>query len=381
MTEPPASAYVHLPRGDPAPWFHQRATGNPNYAFDTTAGRYIVLCFFASSGDARGRAALQAMQAHRNLFDDVFACFFGVTIDPRDESEERVRQSLPGIRHLHDFDMKVSRLYGCVPKDAEPGTAIRARQFWIVLDPTLRVLATFGLDEAGNRDVFAFLKGLPPPARYAGFEVFAPVLVLPDVFEPEFCARLIRLHESEGGRETGFMREVDGKTVHILDPGHKRRRDYTIEDAALIRQTQERIIRRVTPEILKVHCFKVTRMERYIVSCYAAEDGGHFRAHRDNTTKGTAHRRYAVSINLNGDFDGGELGFPEYGPRGYKAPPGGAIVFSGALLHAVSPVTRGRRYAFLPFLYDEEAARIREDNAKFIEGEASRYKAGLVAER
>jgi len=33
-----------------------------------------------------------------------------------------------------------------------------------------------------------------------------------------------------------------------------------------------------------------------------------------------------------------------------------------ALLHAVSPVTRGRRYAFLPFLYDDEAAKIREAN-------------------
>jgi hypothetical protein len=66
----------------------------------------------------------------------------------------------------------------------------------------------------------------------------------------------------------------------------------------------------------------VTRMERYIVSCYAAEDGGHFRAHRDNTTAGTAHRRFAVSINLDDAFDGGEVAFPEYGPRSFKAPPG-----------------------------------------------------------
>jgi hypothetical protein len=46
----------------------------------------------------------------------------------------------------------------------------------------------------------------------------------------------------------------------------------------------------------------------------------------------------------------GELSFPEYGPRSFKAPPGGAVVFSGGLLHAVSKVTRWRRYAFLPFL-------------------------------
>jgi len=123
-----------------------------------------------------------------------------------------------------------------------------------------------------------------------------------------------------------------------------------------------RIIRRINPEIERVHFFKPSRMERYIVSCYAAEDGGHFRAHRDNTTSGTAHRRFAVSINLNSEFAGGEVSFPEYGPRSYKAPAGGAVVFSCPLLHAVSKVTEGRRFAFLPFLYDEEAAKVREAN-------------------
>jgi predicted 2-oxoglutarate/Fe(II)-dependent dioxygenase YbiX len=158
------------------------------------------------------------------------------------------------------------------------------------------------------------------------------------------------------------MREVDDKTVGVTDPNHKRRKDITIEDEALITATQLRIRRRVVPEIQKVHNFLVTRMERYIVSCYAAEDGGHFRAHRDNTTAGTAHRRFAVSVNLNADFEGGEVSFPEYGPRSYKAPPGGAVVFSCSLLHQVSRVTAGRRYAFLPFLYDDAAARIREAN-------------------
>ena len=162
------------------------------------------------------------------------------------------------------------------------------------------------------------------------------------------------------------MRDVDGKTVAIQDHGHKSRKDYTIEDQELIKQTQARVMRRVVPEILKVHQFKVTRMERYIVSCYTAEDGGHFQPHRDNTTKGTAHRRFAVSIILNDDFDGGEVSFPEYGPRGFKPPPGGAVVFSCSLLHAVSRVTRGHRFAFLPFLYDEAAAKIREANNQFL---------------
>ena len=76
-----------------------------------------------------------------------------------------------------------------------------------------------------------------------------------------------------------------------------------------------------------------------------------------------------MSINLNDDFDGGEVSFPEYGPRGYKPPPGGAVVFSCSLLHQVSRVVRGERFAFLPFLYDDAAAAIRERNLAFV-GEA-----------
>ena len=108
------------------------------------------------------------------------------------------------------------------------------------------------------------------------------------MFEPEFCQQLIGIYEDKGGRESGFMREVEGKTVEIKDNKHKVRRDVLLEDQALIKQTQVRIHRRIVPEILKVHQFQVTRMERYLVACYAAEERGHFRAHRDNTTKGTA---------------------------------------------------------------------------------------------
>jgi predicted 2-oxoglutarate/Fe(II)-dependent dioxygenase YbiX len=38
------------------------------------------------------------------------------------------------------------------------------------------------------------------------------------------------------------------------------------------------------------------------------------------------------------------LAFPEYGPRRFKPPVGGAVVFSCSLPHAVARMTRGRRY-------------------------------------
>jgi predicted 2-oxoglutarate/Fe(II)-dependent dioxygenase YbiX len=112
-------------------------------------------------------------------------------------------------------------------------------------------------------------------------------------------------------------------------------------------------------------------MERYLVGCYDGSEGGHFRAHRDNTTRGTAHRRFAITINLNDAFEGGELVFPEYGPRRYKTPPGAAVIFSCSMLHAVEPVRSGRRLAFLPFLYDDVAAQVREANSRFLQSDGS----------
>jgi peroxiredoxin len=353
--------------GDPAPWFRQRSPVNPNYVFDTAAGRYIVLCFFGSAADPNARAALAQVLARGDLFDDRHASFFGVSCDPADESEGRVANRTQGFRFFWDFDLTVSRLYGALPAAAQPGAAVLT-PFWLLLDPTLRVIARvpFRPDGGDGADILAELAALPPPARFAGMDLQAPVLVLPRVFEPELCRHLIGLYETHGGRESGFMREIGGRTVGINDRGHKVRKDHLIADPALIQALQARFMRRIVPEIAKIHQFHVTRMERYLVACYAAEDGGHFAAHRDNTTGGTAHRRFAVSVNLNDDFDGGEVGFPEYGPRSFKAPAGGAVVFSCSLLHRVSRVTRGRRYAFLPFLYDDAAADLRAQNAALI---------------
>lgn len=377
--EPPANAPTPRPfavvaPGDPAPWFDQRTLANPSYAFDTVAGRYIVFCFFASASDALGRAALAAAAARTDVFDDEHASFFGVTLDPRDEAQQRLRERYPGIRFFLDYDGTVSRLYGAIPKDADPAAGdFKVRRFWLVLDPALRVMHVASLDGSPEA-VLDYVAALPPPERHAGFDIPAPVLVLPRVFEPAFCRTLIDLYEREGGEESGYMVERDGKTVGVVNPGHKRRKDVLIKDKDLIAAARARIARRVIPEIEKAHQFTCTRMERYIVACYAAEDGGHFRAHRDNTTRGTAHRRFAVSVLLSDDYEGGEVSFPEYGPRTYKPPAGGAVVFSCSLLHAVSKVTAGKRYAFLPFLYDEAAAKVREENAKFTE-RGENYKA------
>lgn len=353
--------------GEAAPWFRAPALhGSANYAFDTAGGRAVLLLFFGSAGQAAAREALAKMRARRALFDDLQGAFYGVSIDPGDVAEKRIRGQIPGIRFFLDYDRAVSGAFGAV---ADDGRGYRAH--WLLLDANLRVAARFSLAEADAAlEAFAALAAAPAAQDWA------PVITVPDVLESELCGRLISLYEADGGEDSGFMRDEGGKTRLVLDSQHKVRRDHLIEEPALARQLNLRIVHRLLPMVQRAFSFQATRVERLLVGCYEAETGGHFRAHRDNTTKGTAHRRFAVTINLNaGEYEGGDLRFPEFGPRLYRAPTGGAVVFSCSLLHEAMPVTKGRRFAFLPFLYDEPGAQLRERNAGFLEGEGANYRA------
>ncbi|QGZ42433.1 AhpC/TSA family protein [Pseudoduganella flava] len=348
--------------GDPVPDFAVRSSNSAKFHFNTAAGRHIVLTFYGSAANDTGRAINAHIAAQRALFDDEHVCWFGISVDPDDERLARVAQITPGIRYFWDFDRAVSTRYGAVRGTTDG--KLEYAPFTLVLDPMLRVLACIPVASAGQHAeaLERVLARLPaPPATPA------PVLVLPRVFEPEFCRQLIGLYERHGGTESGFMREVDGKTVGVLESSFKRRQDFTFDAGddfePLRAAVRARLTRRLVPEIRKAFQFDATRIERYIVACYDGAAGGFFRAHRDNTTPGTAHRRFACTINLNAeDYDGGELRFPEFGAQTYRAPTGGAVVFSCSLLHEATPVTRGRRYAFLPFLYDDAAAAIRARN-------------------
>lgn len=358
---------TRLTVGEPAPLFVAPTSSRPDYDFGTVAGRFIVLVFIPSSSSEAGQALGAALAADRALFDDDRCAFFGVSGDAEDQAQSRLKDDAPGVRWFYDPDGVIAGLYGV----AEPGRD--ASPMWFLLDPMLRVLALGPLDVP--RAMIDEVRRLPPLDAHAGGEVTAPVLIVPRVFEPGLCSALIDHYRQQGGEASGFMVQRDGRTVLAFDPSQKRRADCIIQDEQLRTDCRVRIQRRLVPEIAKAFQFQATRMERYLVACYSGEDRGRFAAHRDNTTKGTAHRRFAVTLNLNaGDYDGGELRFPEFGPRLYKPPTGGAVVFSCSLLHEALPVTRGLRYAFLPFLYDEAAAELRERNNPHLDPNIGEYR-------
>jgi hypothetical protein len=189
----------------------------------------------------------------------------------------------------------------------------------------------------------------------------APVLLIPNVLPNELCQRLISLWETQN-EDSGFMKQVDGQTVGVTDYSHKIRSDHYLRSGPDEEAIRPFIVERVIPEIRKAFNFTVTRREDFRIAGYDSTRGGYFRPHRDNTTVATAHRRFAMSLLLNDDYEGGYLRFPEFGPHRYRPAAGSAVVFSCSLLHEATDVTAGRRFVLLSFFYGEAEAKMREQH-------------------
>ena len=228
--------------------------------------------------------------------------------------------------------------------------AIDAAATHYVLGPDLRVIAAWvdGTDPA--RMVRESLAALPrhEPRLVAAQ---APVLLLPRVLEPERCRHLVELFHQHGSEQTGIEASVEDSRRNRHDDRIKRRRDHVVGDGGRRAELANAIGRRLMPEVEKAFAYRATRFEGFKIVCYDAADGAFFGPHRDNLSPATAHRRFALTLNLNDGYAGGELRFPEYGPFLHRPGPGGAVVFSASIMHEVLPVTSGRRFAVVSFLY------------------------------
>lgn len=252
------------------------------------------------------------------------------------------------------------------PADGAPkGTHTRDRQGWAeykvpsewldrlepgvvwVLDAQLRIRSRVPLPIDAPR-----LQMAVEEIQRADASLVAPLLQVPAVLEADLCAAIVRhLRDERGGGEVSqvLIRDETGPRL-VVDPAIKRRRECLLEDAVLEAALHERMSSRVLPEIARAFQFAVRRRDPFKLLAYAATEG-YFRRHRDNDTPDVAHRRFAVSINLDeGNYEGGAFRFPEFGQRTLSPPTGTALVFSCSLLHEVLPVTRGVRHALTTFL-------------------------------
>jgi predicted 2-oxoglutarate/Fe(II)-dependent dioxygenase YbiX len=350
--------------GDPVPWFDAPLVAEGSFSLQVAAGRWIVLSFLGSPQDPRPQAELAELLREDQPFDPNHLVFYGVLTAPPADLKSYNRFCTPAISFIADYDGEISRLFGA---DGTPRT--------VVLDPMLRAVADIPWEGAAGHAsaVREVLRSLPSVDDSAGVPLNAPVLIVPRVFDFALCDFMVQFYDKLGGKDSGFLLDTDGKTSTVVDYRLKRRNDLHLVAPELRELIRDQIVRRLLPPIERFFQFQATRMDRYIVSCYDSVTGGHFYRHRDNVNVGAQHRRFAVTINLNKDYDGGDLIFPEFGSRAYRAPHGGAAVFSCGALHQVTPMTRGRRYAFLAFLYGEADAAVRERNNDKLHQSEQRY--------
>ena len=263
-------------------------------------------------------------------------------------SANAIGPAVTGFRWFLDFDGRVSTQYGCRSGDPEADRT----SYWLLLDPMLRVVQRAELADGAR--IFETLERL----LAAQIRSPPPVLSIPGVFEPELCRDLIGYFERMDPVSSGVMEDNAGVTTQRSNAAFKVRHDVTITDPALLQLLSERLSRRLCPMLKRAFQFAPRYAERWLLARYDAEQMAHFNAHRDNTTVGTAHRKFACTVNLNpGEYEGGELRFPEFGDWTSPSRPGDSVTFSCFLMHEVTPVTRGSRYAFLTFFYDEDGAQ------------------------
>jgi predicted 2-oxoglutarate/Fe(II)-dependent dioxygenase YbiX len=304
--------------------------------FQLIAGNTLALWFF---DERPGKAEWQKIDQLRDATTDAEVLHFiviGGKKAPKKSGKETAKAT-----ELYDPENKLRALFDCTCGNV------------VLIDPNHRLSKVGMISDLD--DLIATCQGIaaqtaPEPASYQ-----APVLVMKDVLEPELCEDLLKYWEAGEKRADGVSQGDAGSSIAKSDI--KKRNDVVLLDEELFNRVKSRLVTRLMPELMKVFHFKTASMEALRIGCYDSANQGHFGRHRDNRTAFTAHRRFAVSRNLNPiDYEGGQVRFPEYGRATFAPPSGGAVVFSCSLLHEALPVTKGRRFAIFTFLTDEAGA-------------------------
>ena len=333
-----------LTPGDRVPDFARLGPDGKQYLFyDLYYGQPIVLVACGRAADPATRTGLAAL----GLADPAWETVTRVVLVQGSPAECAVLAPVlkPGTTLLADDGALTVHLLGAPAQS----------MIVLVLDENLRIterLERRDDPEGLVRQTAALYAARPqPPVKV--FHQQAPVLFIPRVLDSALCEGLIAHFEETGGTPSGVAYVHGDQAAWKPDPSVKMRRDLYLQDGPWVDRVKDALVRRVLPEIHRCFSFQVTQHEPFKVIRYDA-GAGYFRPHRDNESRDTQHRRFAMTLNLNtGAYDGGELHFPEFGPDLYAPEKGDAVIFSCSLLHEVMPVTRGSRYGLLGFFYGD----------------------------
>ncbi len=331
----------------PACVLPSRDGGTVDLRGDAVAGHPLVLAFWPRlEADALSAAAAALAATHPALAEQgarVFAVSLAAGPPPGAEP-------LP-FPILVDREGKAFAAFGAGTRDQ--ATTIVLRHSYHVA----RILKGVPAEQQAEA-ALAAVRGVVADYRSAALVPHPPVLVVPDVLSPEDCRRLIQVYETRGKVFLEPGHGDDNMTtdykMRVPDYGRGDRIDHWIVDKDTMSFIDGRLASRLFPEVRKAFQYPVTRRERMRLGCYTGTRGGEAHGHRDDSEVISAHRRFAMSLNLNtAEFEGGELRFPEYGEQLYRPATGAAIVFSCSMLHEALEVRSGRRFVLLAFLFGE----------------------------
>ncbi len=320
---------------------------------DERAGRPQVVVFCPNFAAPETKALLSGLQEILPALKEKGAELLAVTRGTAMINAGLAGQLGLGFPLLGDPAGESFRLYGLAGEDAAGEDEAPAS---FLIGPNLHLRLALRGGPAGHPA--QILEGVSLLAAGRQTMLMAPhppVLVVPDVLSPADCQRLMTVFAMEGNVwvEPGHGDQGLGEDykMRVHDYGRQDRIDHWVMNRETQALLMSRIQSRLFPEIQKAFHYRVTRSEPFRIACYEGERGGKAHGHRDNSQAIGAHRRFAVSINLNhGEFEGGTLRFPEFGDQRYCPDTGAAIAFSCSLLHEALPVTSGRRFVVLAFL-------------------------------
>jgi len=177
-----------------------------------------------------------------------------------------------------------------------------------------------------------------------------PITIIPNVLTDEMISFFNKKIETENTKHTNTQT--------------KQRRDIQLDNDN-VEMLDNKLSKSLFPELNKIYNLNVTFRETYKLSKYTGDDSGKFHMHRD-TVFPYAHRRLAMVLVLNTNYEGGGIVFPEYSTKPVKPDKGSCIIFPGTLYHEVLPVTNGNRNVIISFLFGNETVEFKHNVSKLL---------------
>lgn len=198
-----------------------------------------------------------------------------------------------------------------------------------ITTPNRRIISIINENELRQINDFKIENYLPK-------NVHIPYLLIENALDNALLHKVINFYN---------QKKIDGEVIaHKLTT---KDRLHVHPDDKLEKEIDHKLSRSVLPELRKVFYFDAQYRELYKICSYDAEVSGRFHAHRD-TPSPYQHRKYALSLFLNEDYEGGEFVLPEYGIK-IKPKANTAFIFPGISTHQVLPVTKGSRMTIITF--------------------------------